>query len=63
MGGCRRCTVDLLHCHGTLVLHSQGEQECTAPGCSGGPDLHDLVIDCTELAGCQCTRQAARDVA
>ncbi|MGH3521162.1 MAG: hypothetical protein ACRDQ7_28055 [Haloechinothrix sp.] len=54
---CAKCTSDLDHCHGTLVLHYDGLIECTEPGCRDTADLrHPLVIDCHAVeGGCACT--------
>jgi len=53
MNACRRCAIDLLHCHGTLVRHDDGGWECSAGGCDGDVATHDLVLTCgAEWAGC-----------
>ena len=53
MAPCRRCDTDLLHCHGTLVRHGAGADECSADDCPGPVALHDLVIECQDVqAGC-----------
>ena len=55
---CRRCAIDVLHCHGTLVRHDDGGWECSAQGgggpeCTGDADTHDLVLTCAQVwAGC-----------
>jgi hypothetical protein len=51
---CAVCTGGLDHCHGTLVVHVDGDLECTDPGCVD-PDRvrHDMVVDCLgTLPGC-----------
>lgn len=56
MNRCRRCDVELAHCHGTLVRHDDGGWECTAPGCTGDVVAHDLVLVCAEQwIGCCAT--------
>lgn len=52
--GCVACGGDLDHCHGTLVVHAQGNTECTDPGCDDVDQLrHDLLVDCAALTtGC-----------
>ena len=54
---CSACLAELDHCHGTLVVHSTVEIECTDPDCIDLASVrHSLVIDCSELsAGCGCT--------
>ena len=54
MSGCRRCEVEVLHCHGTLVRHEDGGWECSAGECPGYVDLHDLVLTCADLWGGCC---------
>lgn len=53
---CATCAENLDHCHGTLVLHVDGFEECTEPGCTDLIELrHTLVIDCHEVHGrCEC---------
>jgi hypothetical protein len=42
---CPNCIAGLDHCHGVLVLHSDGTVECTDPDClDPGLDRHDLVM-------------------
>jgi hypothetical protein len=53
MSGCRRCQIDVLHCHGTLVRHGDGGWECSVSDCTGDAVTHDLVLVCCDLwAGC-----------
>jgi hypothetical protein len=53
MAPCRRCETDLLHCHGTLVRHGEGEVECSDPRCAGRLAVHDFVIVCDDVqSGC-----------
>jgi len=53
MTRCHRCEIDVLHCHGTLVLHDDESRECSAPDCTGDVDVHDLVLTCSDAwAGC-----------
>ncbi|MBF0660158.1 MULTISPECIES: hypothetical protein [unclassified Rhodococcus (in: high G+C Gram-positive bacteria)] len=54
---CRECDSRIDHCHGSLILHSAVEVECTDDTCV---DLsivrHALVAECTDLVGgCACT--------
>ncbi len=55
MSSCPDCGLDLDHCHGTLVVHSDRTSECTDPGCAV-PDLlmHAFVIDCRAVSGGCC---------
>lgn len=60
MSGCRRCEVEVLHCHGTLVRHDDGAWECSAEGCDGDPVGHDVVLVCADVwSGC-CEPAGAR---
>ncbi len=53
MARCRRCETDLVHCHGTLVRHGDGEVECSNPRCAGRVAVHDFVIVCEDVqSGC-----------
>lgn len=54
---CRECENRLDHCHGSLVLHSTVDVECTDDTCT---DLsivrHSLVAECADLVGgCACS--------
>lgn len=52
---CPTCAADHRHCHGTLVLHADGNAHCDeAAECEGREDLHDWWLPCTDL-GCGCT--------
>ena len=52
------------HCHGTLVVHSDRNMDCTDPRCTL-PELlrHDLIIDCMAVRGGCCVAQEGADVA
>lgn len=53
MGGCRRCSGEVLHCHGTVVRHDDGSWECSEHECAGEVIGHDFVLVCAEVwAGC-----------
>lgn len=53
MAGCRRCEIDVLHCHGTLVRHDDGSWECSVPDCAGEVTMHDFVLECGDVwSGC-----------
>jgi serine phosphatase RsbU (regulator of sigma subunit) len=42
---CPDCAAELDHCHGVLVLHSDGIVECTDPDCVDlGRDRHALGV-------------------
>lgn len=51
---CRECVAGRPHCHGTLIRHPDGHQQCTEPDCSH-PELlmHSFLVDCGTL-GCEC---------
>lgn len=53
---CESCTGDLIHCHGTLVIHADGTTECTDDGCPGAHlALHELRLVCeVSDKGCHC---------
>lgn len=62
-GRCPECTAGVDHCHGTLLLHDDGTEECSTPGCCGWWERHDLRVHCAELDRCFCepsTRLPAR---
>lgn len=54
---CAACAQDLDHCHGSLVVHLDGVEECTEPDCVDLDQVrHTLVVDCREVqGGCRCT--------
>ncbi|GIL26881.1 hypothetical protein [Actinocatenispora comari] len=57
---CPDCDRGWRHCHGTLVRHPDGGQECLADAaCTGGPAEHLFVVDCVEI-DCRCTAAPAR---
>ncbi|WP_088281917.1 hypothetical protein [Kineosporia sp. A_224] len=60
MASCRRCTTDLVHCHGTLVRHSGGDVECSDPGCEGRVAVHDFVIRCGDVESGCCAQPPVR---
>lgn len=53
---CASCRSGMDHCHGTLVLHSDGEVDCTDQGCVDTDIVrHTLVIECHSIeGGCGC---------
>lgn len=54
---CVRCSHDLDHCHGTLVVHVDGGVDCTEPDCFDTDVVrHVLVVDCGSVLvhGCAC---------
>ncbi|WP_134712344.1 hypothetical protein [Saccharomonospora xinjiangensis] len=53
---CMSCRTGLDHCHGTVVLHIDGDAECTDAECTDVQLLrHTLVIRCDDLeGGCGC---------
>jgi hypothetical protein len=55
---CRWCNDDLEHCHDTLVTHAIGDVHCMSPDCTTAPELHHMIVDCTEF-GCGCADSAA----
>lgn len=57
---CRACHVELDHCHGTLLIHPDGDVECTDPVCvDPDPVRHEFQIDCQAIAGgCDCDETA-----
>ena len=59
MSSCLDCDTGVDHCHGTLVVHSDRDLECTNPACDL-PDLlgHPFVIDCAAVQGGCCTDEA-----
>ena len=55
MSSCPDCGLHVDHCHGTLVVHSDRDLECTDAACEL-PDLlrHVFVIDCVAVMGGCC---------
>jgi hypothetical protein len=55
MSSCSDCGLDVDHCHGTLVVHSDRSLDCTDVGCDL-PDLlrHGFVVDCMAVLGGCC---------
>lgn len=53
---CVLCSRGMDHCHGSLVVHSDGTAECTDITCEDVVvDTHELVLDCLQLTGgCAC---------
>ena len=53
---CPLCSRGIEHCHGSLVVHSDGTAECTEITCVDLQfDRHELVLECHRLAtGCVC---------
>jgi hypothetical protein len=53
---CVLCSRGTGHCHGSLVVHSDGTAECTDITCVElEAGLHELVLDCRQLTGgCLC---------
>ncbi len=54
---CASCASELAHCHGTLVLHADGDEVCDeASSCHNDTALHQWWVPCTELhPACGCT--------
>jgi hypothetical protein len=63
MTHCRRCSTDLVHCHGTLVQHAEGDLECSDPGCAGRVAVHDFVILCDDVQARCCGDRAPESLA
>lgn len=40
---------ELLHCHGTCIVHVDGTAECTELGCTAPPDGHASLVTCAEV--------------
>jgi hypothetical protein len=59
---CVLCSRGIEHCHGSLVVHSDGTAECTAITCEDlHVDMHELVLECFQLAGgCVCVETVVR---
>jgi hypothetical protein len=55
MSSCLDCSLDLDHCHGTLVVHSDRTAECTLAACELADLLrHPFVLDCAAVQGGCC---------
>jgi len=53
---CRSCARELDHCHGTLVVHENGEVGCTGECANLDAARHALSITCADIdGGCACT--------
>ena len=55
MSSCPECGLNVDHCHGTLVVHSDRSLDCTDATCDL-PDLlrHAFVVDCEAVLGGCC---------
>lgn len=53
---CRECEEAVDHCHGTVMLHSDGSVECTEVHCSDLSEFrHIYVLTCTVVINeCRC---------
>ncbi|SDW54907.1 hypothetical protein SAMN05421504_101873 [Amycolatopsis xylanica] len=53
---CALCAAELDHCHGTLIVHPNGDVECMEPDCTDLDAVrHEFTIDClTVEGGCPC---------
>lgn len=59
---CLACGRNWKHCHGTVILHADGELECTTDDsrCVAAVEVHDLVVPCDQLmSGCGCLTTTA----
>jgi hypothetical protein len=64
MSTCLECGLDIDHCHGTLIMHSDRMAECTQPGCELADLLrHALIIDCAAVMGGCCVIEEAVELA
>lgn len=50
---CRDCAAGFEHCHGALIHHTVGRDECTEADCERAEVEHAYVVDC-ETIGCAC---------
>jgi hypothetical protein len=55
---CRWCNDDLEHCHDSLVTHAAGDVHCMSADCTTPPELHHMVVACSEF-GCGCADDVA----
>jgi hypothetical protein len=64
MSSCQDCSLDVDHCHGTLVVHSDRALECTDAACEL-PDLlrHSFVVDCVAVLGGCCVAEEPGELA
>ncbi len=64
MSSCQDCGLEIDHCHGTLVVHSDRTVDCTDAACEL-PDLlrHPLIIDCATVLGGCCAAEEDADLA
>ncbi len=58
---CRDCATGIEHCHGTVVHHALGRNECTEADCQTLEVVHAFSIDCDAL-GCTCDVLIARAI-
>jgi hypothetical protein len=58
MSSCPDCGLDVDHCHGTLILHTDRTVDCTDAACQL-PELlrHDFIIDCIDVVGGCCATE------
>ncbi|WP_099042483.1 hypothetical protein [Mycobacterium neglectum] len=50
---CRDCAAGVEHCHGAVVHHALGRNECTEADCPTLDAVHAFSIDCDAI-GCNC---------
>lgn len=49
------CGRDVRHCHGTHVVHLDGTEECTEPGCDVPGEGHVHLVTCLVVEPpCRC---------
>ena len=64
MSSCPDCGLEIDHCHGTLVVHSDRTAECTDAVCELADLLrHGLIIDCAVVLGGCCAGEETTDLA
>jgi hypothetical protein len=64
MSSCQDCGLEIDHCHGTLVVHSDRTAECTDAACELLDLLrHPLIIDCVAVLGGCCAGEVDADLA
>jgi hypothetical protein len=55
MTSCPDCGLNVDHCHGTLVVHSDRFVDCTDASCVfPDPLRHELLVDCVAVLGGCC---------